>query len=69
MQVDDSSDSQESNSHTYKTYIYGKKRYKWAKHSPRRRRKVKTPDHNLITHLLGLKGQAILVNMSTLLDA
>lgn len=48
-------------------YYYGKNRYKWAKNPPKR--DVRTPAHNLVTHLPGLKGPARLRNPSTPYEA
>ncbi|KAK9680428.1 hypothetical protein QE152_g39101 [Popillia japonica] len=49
------------------SYFYGKNRFKWAKNPPRR--DGRTPAHNLVTHLPGLKGPAKLANPQSPLQA
>ncbi|KAK9716820.1 Transposase IS4 [Popillia japonica] len=49
------------------SYFYGKNRFKWAKNPPRR--DGRTPAHNIVTHLPGLKGPARLANPQSPLQA
>nr|CAH7731631.1 unnamed protein product [Callosobruchus chinensis] len=47
--------------------FYGESRYKWSRNPPTRDRR--TPAHNIVTHLPGLKGPAELTNPTTPLQA
>nr|CAI5828648.1 unnamed protein product [Callosobruchus analis] len=49
------------------SYLYGKSRYKWSRDPPTRDRR--TPAHNIVTHLPGLRGSARLTNPTTPLQA
>nr|CAI5836442.1 unnamed protein product [Callosobruchus analis] len=49
------------------SYFYGKSRYKWSRDPPTRDRR--TPAHNIVTHLPGLRGSARLTNPTTPLQA
>lgn len=57
-------DEQETNAPGKKAY-YGKNRYKWSACAPIRN--VRTPKHNIISHLPGLKGQAKNLGMFNIL--
>nr|CAI5845241.1 unnamed protein product [Callosobruchus analis] len=66
--LDDAMSGDVSNQETSSSsYFYGKSRYKWSRDPPTRDRR--TPAHNIVTHLPGLRGSARLTNPTTPLQA
>lgn len=54
--VSDSDDNDSQESEDTGKYYFGKNRYKWSSSAPVRN--VRTPKHNIVSHLPGLSGSA-----------